>query len=138
LVERRKVLSTAEFNLSYAMARIAPGTNVLAFCAATGWLLRSWLGAAAAVAALSIPAAVVCILLTLVYGRWPQYFVGAMAAVVGVICAGAFLLVRPYLGRQRLLRTAILLGGALVIGQFVAPFWVMLLCGIAGYLWREA
>ena len=98
-------MSEAEFSLSYAMARIAPGTNVLAFCAATGWRLRGWPGAAVAVAALSIPAAVVCVLLTLVYGRWPQYFAGAMAAVVGVICAGAFLLIRPYLSRRRLLRT---------------------------------
>ena len=120
------------------MARIAPGTNVLAFCAATGWRLRGWPGAIVAVAALSIPAAVVCVLLTLVYGRWPQFFAGAMAAVVGVICAGAFLLVRPYLSRHRLLRTLLLLAGALAAGQFVPPVWVMLLSGLAGYLWRDA
>jgi chromate transporter len=137
LVDRRAVLSEPEFTFAYAMARLAPGTNVLAFCAATGWRLAGWPGAVAAVTALSIPAAVVCVLLTLAYGRWPQVFAGAMAAVVGVICAGAFLLVRPYLGSRKWFRTLVLLAGALAAVPFVGPVWVMLLAGAAGYLWRD-
>ena len=137
LVERRGVLTEAEFSLSYAMARIAPGTNVLAFCAATGWRLAGWPGAAAAVAALSVPAAVVCVLLTLAYGRWAQFFNGAMAAVVGVICAGAFLLVQPYLGRRRWVRTLVLLAAALAAVPWLGPVWVMLLAGLAGYFWPD-
>lgn len=138
LVDRRAVLSEAEFTFAYAMARLAPGTNVLAFCAATGWRLAGWPGAAASVAALSIPAAVVGVLLTVAYGRWPQFFAGAMAAVVGVICAGAFLLVRPYFSSRQWLRTVVLLGGALAAAPFLGPVWVMLLAGLAGYLWRDA
>jgi chromate transporter len=138
LVERRAVLNEADFSLAYAMARIAPGTNVLAFCAATGWQLAGWLGAAVAVAALSIPAAVVCILLTSAYAHWPNVFTGALSAVVGVICAGAVLLVRPYLGRRQLLRTLVLLVGSLAAGVYLGPVWVMLLAGVAGYFWREA
>jgi chromate transporter len=138
LVERREALTKAEFSLAYAMARIAPGTNVLAFCAATGWRLRGWPGAATAVAALSIPAAVVCVLLTIAYGRWPQFFSGALAAVVGVISAGAFLLVRPYLGRRQWVRTLALLAGSLAAAPFLGPVWVMLAAGLAAYFWRDA
>ena len=43
--------------LVYASARITPGTNMLAFCAGTGWELLGWPGAIAGVAAASVPAA---------------------------------------------------------------------------------
>lgn len=131
-------LTDDDFSVSYAMARIAPGTNVLALCAAVGWHIRGWMGAAVAVAALSIPAAVVCVLMTAAFERWHHFFAGAMASVVGVIVAGAFLLIRPCLTRRRLPRTLIILAAALVAGRFVSPVWVLILSGVAGYFWRES
>lgn len=137
LVEERGALTNSDFSLSYALSRVAPGTNVLAYCAAMGWLLRGWPGALVGVTALSVPAAIVTVLLTTLYERWHAYFLGAMAAVVGIICGGAFLLARPYLTRSRLLRTLILLGAALIAGQFLSPVVVLALAGAAGLLWPE-
>jgi hypothetical protein len=78
------------------------------------------------------------VLLTLVYGRWHALFAGAMAAVVGVICGGAFLLAKPYFAPRRLLRTLVILAAALGAGQIMNPVWVLLLAGACGYLWRDA
>ena len=137
LVEDRRALGENEFSLSFALARFAPGTNVLAFCAAMGWRLRGWPGAFVAVAGLSVPAAIVVVLLTLMYERWHTLFAGAMAAVVGVICGGAFLLARPYFDRRRLVRTIAMLAACFVTAHWISPVWVLLLAGIAGFVWPD-
>ena len=48
LVERRRVVTAEEYGVTYALCRVTPGTNMLAFCAGIGWLLRGWPGAALA------------------------------------------------------------------------------------------
>jgi hypothetical protein len=45
IVERRHWIGRQSFDLAYALSRITPGTNLLAFCTAVGWMLRSWFGA---------------------------------------------------------------------------------------------
>ena len=40
IVDRRTWLTPAEFHLSYALSRLTPGTNLLAFCTAAGWTAR--------------------------------------------------------------------------------------------------
>jgi hypothetical protein len=39
------------FNLAYALSRLTPGTNLLAFCTAVGWLILRLPGALLALAA---------------------------------------------------------------------------------------
>ena len=39
LFEKRKWISNDDFTLCFALARLTPGTNLLAFCTGWGWLL---------------------------------------------------------------------------------------------------
>ena len=47
LVEKRHWLTDDLFALCFALGRITPGTNLLAFCTGSGWLLRGMPGAIA-------------------------------------------------------------------------------------------
>ena len=44
LVTKRHWLNDERFSLCFALGRLTPGTNLLAFCTATGWLLRGLAG----------------------------------------------------------------------------------------------
>src|SRR3954469_5434568 len=61
-VERRRWLSSADFDLAFALARVTPGTNSIAFCAAVGSLMRGWVGALAAVLASTLPSALLAVI----------------------------------------------------------------------------
>src|SRR5713101_9379536 len=63
-VQRRRWLDAHRLGIAYGLARITPGTNMLAFCAATGWYLKVWAGSVMAVLAVTIPSTVLIILLT--------------------------------------------------------------------------
>ncbi len=52
---RRGWLSPEQFGIAYALARITPGTNMLAFCAAAGWYVWGLMGALCAVLAVTVP-----------------------------------------------------------------------------------
>ena len=64
LTRQRGWLSEDDNGLFYALARLTPGTNILAFCAAAGWRLLGWMGAVLAVSAATIPSAFLVIWLT--------------------------------------------------------------------------
>ena len=40
LVTKRRWLNDERFTLCFALGRLTPGTNLLAFCTGVGWLLR--------------------------------------------------------------------------------------------------
>src|SRR5437763_16316125 len=61
---RRGWLSPEQFGLSYALARLTPGTNMLAFCAAAGWYVLGLAGSAAGVVAVTVPSSVLVVWLT--------------------------------------------------------------------------
>ena len=145
LVERRGWLGPSQFALSFALARLTPGTNLLAFCSAAGWYLRGMRGAAAALIAVSLPASAVTVLLTLAYLAWHKHplgsaaIAGAMAAVVGVILGGVALLIRAHAARREWPRAAVL-----VAFGFIAAYWLnwtplAVICAAAasGYFWKE-
>jgi chromate transporter len=140
LVDRRGALRNEQWTLAYAIARVAPGTNVLAFCAGAGWAIRGWPGAIAAVLALQVPASIIIVCLTVLYTRgwFDRLMPGAMAAVTGMIAGGALLLMRPYLRRHVLLRTALFSVGALALLPWLSPVMILLIAGAAGALWRES
>ena len=64
LVHRKGWLTLDQFGLAQSLARVTPGTGILAFSAATAWMLRRWAGAVSAVLAVSVPSAVLVVLLT--------------------------------------------------------------------------
>jgi chromate transporter len=145
LVERRRVLPRDRFGVLFALARITPGTNMLAFCAGAGWMLSGWPGAAVAVTAMALPSAVIAVLLLYAFEELLKNAVAAagiasmIAAAVGLMFAASYLLVRPHLGRSKLLRTALLAAGAFVVAwkQLLPPVQVLGLAAVVGYFWPE-
>jgi chromate transporter len=144
MVTSRKWLSAERYAVSYALARITPGTNMLAFCAGTAWELLGWCGALAGVLAASVPAAIVVMLLTEGYdavrANAPAMAAisGTLAAAVGMMAASAWDLLKPHMNRQRWLHAAIISGAALVLslGFQLSPVLVLALAAAAGLVWR--
>lgn len=143
LVERRRWLSADQYALAFALARVTPGTNVLAFCAAVGWFLRGWLGAFIAVPAATVPSGLLVIALTAAYEELQGMRLaagaigGLLAAAVGMMVAAAWNLIRPRLVAGNRLRIAVLTLGALVLllGFSASPLPVLGLGAAAGALW---
>jgi chromate transporter len=142
---RRGWLSEADFILCYVVARLTPGTNLLAFCTAVGWILRGWPGALVALLAASIPCSLAVVLFSYLYESLSRNQLvsaaihGALAAAVGMLVATSWQLIRSQLTVKRWFRTTILLAGSLVL--FVrfrmSPIPVMGIGALAGLLWRE-
>src|SRR5688572_7006891 len=145
MVERRRWITPEQFGLSYSLARLTPGTNVLAFSAATAWIVRGWLGAILAVLGSSVPPAILAVWLVHAYDVWVRnaaaqaMMSGMVAAVAGMTAAGAVLLFRGQAGRAGLTRGLFLSGAAaLLVGWLgVSPVIVLALGALAGYLWEE-
>lgn len=144
LVASRKWLSQEQYAISYALARITPGTNVLAFCAGSAWKIRGWPGAIAAVLAASIPAGIVVIFLTAGYGALQSSasaraaIAGMLAASVGMMGTAACNLLGPYLDRKRWVPTVMIAGTSFVLLQWSAmtPIRVLGLAAVTGIIWR--
>jgi chromate transporter len=143
---RRDWLSPEKFAIAFGLARLTPGTNVLAFCAAAGWYIRGLPGALAAVLAITIPASVLVVWLTRAYdltARYPlaQSIANAMvAAAVGTMLGAALLLVRTQCSRGRWLRPTVIAVAAFVLAYFVklSPLQVIGAAAIVGFFWVEA
>ena len=148
LVTARRWLAPETYGLVYALARITPGTNMLAFCAGTAWELAGWAGALLAVLAAAVPSAVCVVLLTLGYEAWKHNAVamaaiaGTLAAAVGLMATSAWQLLAPAIaGRdwRRTARALVMAGAALWLPLrfHTSPVAVLGLAAVAGFLWRE-
>lgn len=137
----REWITREDFALAYSLARITPGTNVLAFCAATGARVLGFRGALLAVLAVTGPSAILAILLTRGFEAWrtnPWAMAaigGTVAAVSGMMWASVWLLIRPYVG----LRAAVISAGAFIASWIfhVTPVPVILAAALVGYVWVE-
>jgi chromate transporter len=72
LLQKRQWLNDDRFTLCYALGRLTPGTNLLAFCTGVGWLLHGLSGAIVALLASSIPCAVIVTALTALFSHWQE------------------------------------------------------------------
>lgn len=144
LVVRRGWATSEQYALAYALARITPGTNVLAYCAAMAWFLGGWPAAVACVVAATAPSAAVVVALTVVYEAVKNHPLasgaigGLVAGAAGMMAAAAWNLLRPRLGPSQRWRTLLLASGALVaVARFgVSPVVVLGLAALIGSLWR--
>ncbi len=144
LVASRNWLSPEKYALVYGLARITPGTNILAFCAGTAWALRGWPGAVLAVFGATVPSAIVVVLLTAGYESVKQNtramaaIAGTLAAAVGMMAVSAWQLVAPQLRRPRVLRAVVFVAASLLLsyGLRMSPVAVLGLAALAGYFWR--
>jgi chromate transporter len=146
LVEEKKWLSMEDYALAFSLARVTPGTNVIAFCAATGARIMGLRGALAATLAETGPSAILAILMTQGYETWRSNtwvmagVAGTIAAVAGMMWASIWYIVRPHFkGFKSAVRgLAITLGAFAAIWKFgLSPLSVIGLAALVGLLWKE-
>jgi chromate transporter len=133
------VVSNDDFNRCFAIARLTPGTNLLALYAALGYRIAGWRGAASALFVGAItPAAFTCALAVLYVSNSGNYFVsrfmsGAKAGALAVLVWGVVRLVWPVLQQHRGRATGLAVGAlALAISGTLSPFFVLVIAAIVG------
>lgn len=146
LVEHRRWLTADKFDLAFALSRVTPGTNLIAFCAAAGALLRGWSGALAAVFASTLPSAAIAVFLMysleeLETNRIAMAAVGGtVAAVAGMMWSTIWTIMKPHVGgRLRTLQAVLIAGGAFVASWYfgISPLTIILMGTLVGFLWPD-
>src|ERR1700676_3789413 len=118
---RRDWLRPDQFAIEFGLARLTPGTNIVAFCAATGWYLMGMLGAITAVLGLTITSSILVIWLTRAWELVVNYplaraVISAMvAAAVGTMIGAAVMLVRRQCTKRTWLSPVLIAAGAFVL-----------------------
>lgn len=146
LVEQRRWLSSEKFDLAFALSRVTPGTNLLAFCAAIGAQLMGFTGAMAAVLAVTVPSAILAVLF--IYGfELGQTNAIAMAAIGGTVAAVAgmmwstiWTILRPHVGGTvRNLQVVLIAGGAFLASWKwgITPVPIIAAGTLIGVLWKD-
>jgi chromate transporter len=144
LVTSREWLAPEQYALAYSLARITPGTNVLAFCAGIAWSMLGWRGAAACLVAGTVPSAAIVVVLTRMLGVSAHYamanivLLAVLASAVGLMLASAWLLVRPQIKWTAWPRTVVLVTGSFLASWKLglSPIVVLALGALIGFLWH--
>jgi chromate transporter len=116
-------VTTADFDAAYAVARLTPGTNLLALYALMGHRLGGWVVAVQAVAVGSLIPALVALIIAIAYSYSASPLVaalmrGARAGGLAVFLGAVVRLLRPQLtGHVRL-------GLLFAVAAFVAVWWL--------------
>jgi chromate transporter len=146
LVNQREWLSPEDYALAFSLARVTPGTNVIAFCAAVGAQILGFWGAVAAVLSETVPSAILAVLITQGYESWRTNawvmagISGTIAAVAGMMWSAIYSLVSPHFhGVSQSLRAAAITGAAfLAIWKFgLGPLTIIVLAALVGLAWEE-
>jgi chromate transporter len=142
IVEKRRWLLEDRFLLCFALGRLTPGTNVLAFCTGVGWVLRGMAGAVTTLFAASIPCAIMVTVLTALFSYWQDNqfaqaaIHGAIAAAVAITVKTCWTIAKPYYKGQARLRVVLVALAAflLYVGAEITPIEVLLLAATIGAL----
>lgn len=142
LVARRAWVSQLEFDLSYALSRLTPGTNLLAFCTAAGFIARGWLGALVALLAASLPCSIIAVAVTHFYAAWQHEryvkgaLAGALAAAVAIMLTTAWTFAEPHVKAAPWKALVIIPAAALLaLGYDVSPIRILLGAALVGLAW---
>jgi len=152
LVDTRRWISPEKFDLAFALARVTPGTNLIAFCAAVGALICGVAGAIGAVLALTAPSSALAVLIAYGFERWQGNRIamaaigGTVAAVAGMMWATIWVILKPHVGRMtikgmiRNLQVVLITGAAFVASRFfqITPLPIILVGTLIGFLWKDA
>ncbi len=144
LIDRKQWVDPETFSLSFGLARLTPGTNLLSFGTGIGWLLRGTNGALVALFAGSIPCSLVALIVTALYENWSRNawvvvgLRGALASAVGVMIATGWTLIRPFWKGLSPVRFVLFTGGAFALALYgLTPIRVLFLAATVGLLWPE-
>jgi chromate transporter len=125
--------------LFVAISRLTPGTNILAYCVALGWHLLRWRGALVALAAASIPAAVIIALLSSTLASLNELPIVQTVIAIALIVAAilvlltAWNLLRPYLQGTNAVRTGIIAAVVVALTLMrVTPIRILLVAAVLG------
>jgi chromate transporter len=126
----------------FAISRLTPGTNLLAYCTAVGWRLHGVSGAVVALVASSVPSAAMCVLAYVAYEQLTASPLLSSLVLVGMTVAilllgsSAWHLATPVLAEQTPRRAAVLVSLAVIATLVgVSPMVVLLTCGAVGGAW---
>ena len=132
-------IDNATFNESYAVARLTPGTNLLAMYALLGYRLSGRRGAALALAIGALVPALIALIIAVVYvSRAADPLVaramqGARAGALAVLIWAVVQLIRPPIREHRTGGVALAVAVfSVALTGFVPQIWLLLLAGIAG------
>lgn len=142
LLERRGWIRPDDFTISFALARLTPGTNLLAFCTGVGWLTRGLPGALVSLLASSIPCAAMVVAATALFSIWQHIswaqaaIHGAVAAAVAVTVKTCWTIVHPYVRTGTCLRVGLIAAAAFALNVMagLSPIEVLLLAVVLGLL----
>jgi chromate transporter len=145
LVGRRQWLTQDRFALCFALGRLTPGTNLLAFCTGVGWLLRGMGGAVAALLAASVPCTIMVIVLTALFSQWQKnqfaqaVIHGAIAAAVAITVKTVWTIAKPHFKGRGRIRVIIVGVTAFALYLFagLSTIEVLLIAAAVGALWPE-
>ena len=145
LVERRGAITEGEYGIAFALARITPGTNVLAFSAATGFMMGRWAGAVCAVVSASLPGAFLVLGLTRIAENGERFplldasIQAVIAAVIGLIGATVVQLAKPSWKSGRRVLAVVLIGGSAAIAHWlrVPPVVIIGAAAVLGAFYRK-
>jgi chromate transporter len=128
--------------LLVAASRLTPGTNILAYCVGLGWWLRGTIGGLVALAAASLPSAVIAAMLMATLARIDRYFVVRVLLAIGtviaalLVLASAWYLIRPHLQAAVRFRTAaVTVTAAVLVLLNATPVQTLLVSAIVGAAW---
>jgi chromate transporter len=146
IVDRFRWLDRRHSQLAFALSRVTPGTNVLAFCSGVGWVIRRGAGAVVALAAASIPCSALAVVLTAFYTSWAQHVLagfairGALASAIAIMAVTCWTMLRPHLHGAHRFRVIVLFVGALVLAAVggISPLRVLAVSGAIGAIWTES
>ena len=145
LIDRREWLSRDDSHIAYAISRLTPGTNLLAYCVAVGWRMRRLPGAVVALGAASLPAALLAIALTRFFSSWVDHPLtahalnAALAAAVAIMVGTVWTMIRPLVQRHHYLRTLCFAVGAVLLATVaeLTPFRILVAAAIVGAIYTE-
>jgi chromate transporter len=145
LVDNREWLTAEQHGLAYGLARVTPGTNVLAYCAATGWMIAGWLGSLLAVSGVVVPSALLAIWMCSAYESYGAHAAfravmgGVVASAVGMMAASGVSIIRARaLGRW--LMPGLAFAAAAIAAmrlEIMSPLKILMLAGALGAIYGD-
>jgi chromate transporter len=146
VIDARGWLTRTDSHLAYAISRLTPGTNLLAYCVAVGWRMRGAMGAVVVLIAVSVPSAAIATVLTVFFASWSEHPLTAralnavFAAAVAIVAGTVWTMVRPYVEQRNYVRTLLFGAGGLLLtaSDAASPFQVLVIAAAAGALWPGA
>lgn len=126
----------------FALSRLTPGTNLLAYCTGIGWTTRGAAGASVAWLASSVPSSILSLGVRASF-EWlaasPSLAVAvllAMTIAVALLASSAWHLAKPFLRWHMARRsTVIMLAAVVAVVAGLAPIATLLVAAAAGALW---